>query len=254
MKTTTATVSDNRITAPRAPVEAPRRLLHGRSLPNTLASVSLYAALALGLSGCVTLQTFQAGFCQNFGLGPNCEKLVFRNVLWPDVRIVEAASGPMIACRPKPNADTLQVVAHIRNYGREAGGPFWTKFEVTYVEHPSGSRNIKTYFVHSAWPFHLTSTSGASPPFSARFLVPSTPVIGALDGGQEADIVVTFDSVPGNLSRDAPRDHHENIKYSDGTPEPFVVHVTTNSEDPNNPAAPLPNVGVSDKTISCLAT
>jgi hypothetical protein len=193
----------------------------------------LAACVYLGCPDCYKIRAYDGPDARRYedpGLRP----------FWvPTILIAQDdAQHARISCRPKgPGVDTLQVVAHVKNFGRVGGGPFWSKFTVSYTEHPSGNPSTKTYYVNSGWVFSGSSSSGASPQLNT----------GVLDGGQEADLVVTFDSNFGNLARDLPTGH-QNIKFSDA---PFTVRVVSNSEDPNNPAAPVPNVATSDRNVTC---
>jgi hypothetical protein len=208
-----------------------------RNAPGWIAAT---AASAL-LSGCVY---YGCAYCYKIlsydGPEPTRYQDPRMRPLWlPTILILQdEAQQPSIHCRMKgPSADILQVVAHVRNYGWNAGGPFWTRFTVSYRERPSGNPSTKTYYVHSDWTYAGLSSSGASPQL----------VNGVLASSQEADVVATFDSSPGNMARDLPAGR-QNIAFTDA---PFNVRVVTNSEDPTNPTATLPDIGVSDRSVTC---
>jgi hypothetical protein len=206
----------------------------GGVLAGALASSLLSSCVYWGCAGCYQVRGYDgpdAARYDNTGLRP----------LWlPTILVApDDAWHPLVTCRATgARGDTLEVTARLRNYSWiAAGGPFWTRFTVSYTEHPSGNPSTKTYYVHSGWAVANASTSGVSP----RLLS------GLLAAGQEADVIVTFDSRPGNLARELPGGH-QNVSFSDA---PFTVRVVTNSEDPTNPSAPVLDIGTSDRTVIC---
>jgi hypothetical protein len=223
------------------------------------------AVCALCLAACSEqqvkpIQTFQSQWCERMGLGYNCEGMVARSLWWPDILIVDAPDGPRITCQNGPRGQ-LQVTAHVKNYewsaselpycklqpgwrpptsdllcGTLSGGPFWTQFDTTYTEAGAGYPTTKTYYVSSTWPYDQRDGSGAQPALAQGLLV----------AGGEADIVVIYDSRRTNPASLASAG--ENIDATNG---PFTVRVRTNVPNPMDPGAALPNVGTSDKTVTC---
>jgi hypothetical protein len=199
-----------------------------------VASLLLSSCVYWGCAGCYQIRSYDAPDAaryDNTGLRP----------LWlPTILLApDDAWHPLVTCRATgPNADTLQVTARVRNFSWiAAGGPFWTKFTVSYAERPGGNASTKTYYVNSGSAVANASNSGVSPWL----------LNGLLAAGQEADVIVTFDGRPGNLARELPGGHQK-VSFADA---PFTVRVVTNSEDPNHPSAPVPDIGTSDRTVTC---
>ncbi|HXX85969.1 MAG TPA: hypothetical protein VEN29_18565 [Casimicrobiaceae bacterium] len=172
--------------------------------------------------------------------------------------MVSGRSGPNIVCKQEPNDTKLQVWVRVKNFGRTGSrffifgtisgnaGPFWIQFDVTSTK-GSEANVTKTYFVNSGWAYEGTSTSGAEFPQDG-----SLPG-GVLAPGQEADVIVTYESRSSNLAAaEARKDGRptQNIDAANDGP-PFYVHVVTNSPDPGNPQAPVPNIGIGDQSATC---
>ena len=110
----------------------------------------------------------------------------------------------------------------------------------------------KTYLVNSGWAFEGTSTSGAMPAGAASGSLPSG---GQLAPGQEADIIVTYESTRADLATaeaDRTGMPTQDIRTPNDGP-PFKVHVTTNSENPEHPNDARPNIGIDEEIVTCDA-